>query len=362
MPLDSAITILTAADIVHMLSERHAELKDIVIKVYTEFGRGTIAVPPAAFLRPKANRPERFIALPAYLAYGDAVAGVKWIGSFPRNTDDGLERASAVIVLNSPADGRPLALLEGATISAIRTAMSALVLVETIRKDRNVSRIGVIGCGRIAFAVCRLLATEYGCLKGPLVYDADSKRAQRFAQVLKELEIAADVVSLPSQGEILRDCQVVVFATTATEPHLALPDPNVAGQVILHLSLRDIEPESMWDAINIVDSQEHAFREGTSLGLARRLARGNNMEVVEISDLLAKERRIDVERGTRIIFSPFGLGALDVALAHYVWRRSAILGVGVQVPGFLGTSWNDAKAHGEESASIKQQCGVQESK
>jgi ornithine cyclodeaminase len=119
--------LVTAGVVSEILDSDVAAAKDIVRAVYVQAAGGGIVNPPSLFLRPEAGRPERFIALPAAVTEPDPAVGIKWIGSFPGNLDGGLPRASAVIVLNDPETGFPIACLEGAVISATRTALSAVV-------------------------------------------------------------------------------------------------------------------------------------------------------------------------------------------------------------------------------------------
>src|SRR5512139_940566 len=98
---DGNIRILKADQIQTLLAGRELDLIELVRRAYEAHAAGQSSLPHSTFLLFPEQPQNRIIALPAYLGADFGIAGVKWIASFPDNHTLGLDRASAVVIVNS---------------------------------------------------------------------------------------------------------------------------------------------------------------------------------------------------------------------------------------------------------------------
>ena len=325
----SDFSVVGAAAVEGALRGAGGALVDIVRSAYLSHDAGQTVNPPSQFLRFPDKPEARIIALPAFVGAETQVAGLKWIASFPGNVGANLARASAVLILNDYRTGYPIACLEASRISAARTAASAVLGAETLSEfTAESASIGVVGAGVISRTIVDLLRRRSWC--GPvLVHDRDPGSAQAL------VDHVGDDAGTASLDAVL-GCGLVVLATTATEPHVLRSDSFHAGQTVLNISLRDLGPDVILAAANVVDDVDHCLTAGTSPHLAEQLTGNRDFLDATLGALLAGT--VALRPGRPRVFSPFGLGVLDVAVGHFVLQSALRSGTTLAVPDFFGST------------------------
>ncbi|MGB3437394.1 MAG: 2,3-diaminopropionate biosynthesis protein SbnB [Actinophytocola sp.] len=326
------LRVLSGADVAGQLEGRRAECLDVVRRAYLAHDAGESVNPQSAFLRFPHQPRSRIISLPAYLGGEFDVAGIKWIASFPDNRERGIPRASAVLVLNDATTGYPFACLESSIISAARTAASAVLAAQTIVGERRAARVGIVGTGLIARQVWKFLRDLDWRIGGFRLFDLDHAAAERFGAALTE-QGAPDVVAVDNASAAFADCDLVLLTTVAGEPHLHDPALLDHAPVVLHVSLRDLSPELILAAHNYTDDIDHAVRERTSLHLTEQRTGNRDFVHGTLADLLTG--RVTRPAGKPVIFSPFGLGVLDLAVGQWVHAGVTTQDGGTPVPDFF---------------------------
>ncbi len=282
---------------------------------------------------------DRIIALPAYLSGEFEAAGIKWISSFPGNHELGVDRASAMIALNDCESGRVSSILEGSIISAKRTAASAAVAARALHNQERAT-LGFIGLGLINLETFRFLRASGGQVREIHVFDLDQGRVEVFAEACRRIQPQLSVRPHRSAGEVLAATSLTSLATTAVEPHISDLSMCPPQSVVLHLSLRDLAPEVILTSSNVVDSEEHVCRANTFLDFAARDCGHREFVDCQLHEVLSGKFHPTFERSPTV-FSPFGLGGLDIAVSQLVHRLARQEGVGTRIQGFFPPYWTE---------------------
>jgi N-[(2S)-2-amino-2-carboxyethyl]-L-glutamate dehydrogenase len=334
MQPENSLAILNANEISSLVENRERDIAAVIRAAYCAHARGSTNCPHSLFLPLPQRGNSRIIALPAYVGEEVDAAGVKWISSFPSNLNAGLPRASALIVLNSMETGRAFAVMEGSIISAKRTAASAALAAERLVVERGpVTTVAMIGCGEINREILAFLMAMLPSLRRVVVFDSDAERAENFRSD-SELRFALEAAQVKSAEEALGSGQIVSIATTAVSPHIRSLSACQPSAVVLHISLRDLAPEAILEADNIVDDVDHVCRANTSLDLAAKATGHRNFIRATIGDILLGAAPARVGSGRTVVFSPFGLGILDLSLAMHVYKAACSTGKLHRVPDF----------------------------
>ncbi|OJH34309.1 2,3-diaminopropionate biosynthesis protein SbnB [Cystobacter ferrugineus] len=290
--------------------------------------------PDSYFLRFPEQPQNRIIALPACLRAGTDVAGIKWIASWPGNIQRGIQRASAVLVLNDLETGYPFACLESSIISAARTAGSAVLAASWLNgRSSRVKSLAIIGNGFIARYIYEFMMELGWEIEELCLHDVAPTESERFSSQVVRKERHSRITVEADLASALRSSELIVLTTVAPKPYINDLALLAHHPIILNISLRDIAPEIILQSHNIVDDVEHVMKADTSPHLAEKLSGGRAFVNGTLAALI--RGRCSVDRTRPTIFSPFGLGVLDLALGKWIYDEAVKAGTAIAIQDFF---------------------------
>ena len=213
---------------------------------FREHGEGRAEMPPKPGIHPGEDN---FIhAMPAYIPALES-AGIKWVSGFPGNQERGLPYINGLLVLNDPATGMPLAVMDCVWITGARTgAATALSAKYLARSDSSV--VGVLGCGLQARTNLEGLKAVFP-VERVKAYDIHLEISEAYA-VEMATRFGIEGVAVSSPEEAVRGCDIVVTAG----PILKSPHATIrAGWLEVGAFASLVDFDSYWhpEAIAEVD-------------------------------------------------------------------------------------------------------------
>lgn len=305
---------------------------DVIAEALSLFETGQCRQPQKVVLRDGDNagceERGRINGLFARIGGKVPAMGMKWIASFPANRARGLPRASALIILNSPETGLPLAVMDGTLISAMRTgAVTALGL--KYLAPRASRKAGMIGAGVQARTQILALMAALPQLNEIAVFNRSAERAIAIAEDCQR-RWQVPVMPVASIAQALKDADVVIPCTTTHEPFVRA-EYIKPGALTVQLSHHECEFEVVAQCQKIVvDNWDVVTHRGTvtpAIMHAQGVLRQEDIYANLGQLILGLKPGREHER-ERIHFVHQGMGVEDVALAWSVYSTAQERGLG----------------------------------
>jgi ornithine cyclodeaminase/alanine dehydrogenase len=198
-----------------------SEIIEAVEEAFVEKGKGKVEMPPKPGIHP---RKDAFIhAMPAYIPKLEA-AGMKWVSGYPENYKRNLPYITGLIILNDPETGVPIAVMDCAWVTAMRTAAATAVAAKYLTRADSQS-VAIIGCGVQGRTNAEALKVVLPKLERIYAYDISEEALNAYASEV-EAKLQLEVVRCSTPEEAVRPADVIVTAT----PILKEPKPVIEAE------------------------------------------------------------------------------------------------------------------------------------
>ena len=320
-----------------LLTERDvARLADVpmslrVVREACEaMARGQTAMPPKLYL-PLPHGAD-FRAMPAYVRPMRA-CGIKWVNVHPGNRRRGLPTVMAVIVMNDPATGVPLAVMDGLLVTKLRTAASAAIAAQALARPES-RLVGLVGCGAQADAQLSALAEVFR-LSQVNVWGFRPEEAARFCRRMRRAMPQVAFAPCATIERCVRRADLVVTITPSRRPlvrrawlspgtHINAIGADAPGK-------QELEAQILRDATVVVDERRQAIHGGeinVPISTGQFTPRQIHASLGEVLLGRARGRRSASEL---TVFDSTGLAIHDVAMGAALVRLASRRGVGRRV-------------------------------
>lgn len=298
---------------------------------YAALSRGDAEVP----LRTHLSIPPHegtSLFMPAFVKdeAGDSLV-LKAVSVFPGNISLGIPTIHAAVLVLDAKTGRVKALLEGGSLTAIRTGAASGAATDLLaRQDAHtVSIFGAGIQGRTQLqAVCEVRA-----VKKAWIYDLDAEKAHAFVEELAgsgriplDLRVAADPAEAASLADII--CTATTSKTPVYPPDVVQPGTHINGVGSYTLEMVENPPELFAKAAVYVDSISAVLAEAGEIVAAIHRKILTPGELVELGALVRGTARGRVSRAQITYFKSVGNAAQDAMAARLAVTKALDLGLG----------------------------------
>ena len=291
----------------------YAELAESIRSVAQPGAAGEVQAPPRLALPLEtANSGGILLVMPA--SDGD-IAITKLVTVHPGNAGANLPTIQGEVVVMEAATGRRLGILDGAVVTARRTAALSLLAAKELA-PRPDGPLLVVGAGTQARS--HLEAFREGLDTSiAFITSRNAGHAEALARHARALGMEARAVENPD--EVLNEARLVVTATTSREPVL----PESAPEDVFIAAVGSFEPEAaelppalVSGSTVVVDTIEGAEEEAGDLIQAQSAGVFAWEDATRLADALDWSER----PARRVVFKSVGHAMWDLAAARTAFR------------------------------------------
>ena len=322
------LTYLNHAD-VQALALTDAEILAAVEEALRAQGLGETKIEPRMHLVPEKDYPGHFNVLRGYIR-PLGLAGVKVVGDFYRNYEQGLPSELAVLNLFDPKNGAPVAFIDASDITDMRTgAVTAIGAKHLARRDSKV--LGHIGARGTSYWNVRLLDKLFD-FDEIRVHSRRPESRNAFAAQL-ERDLGKPVVATEDWESCVRGADIVVEASRLDKPAPMLRTVWIKkGACVIPYGTMSAVELSLTDIMDKMVMDDWGQAKAGPFGSLRahvdsgRLSESNlHAELGQIVAGLRPGRESGDETN---LFWHRGLSLSDIALGAYMLDKARRMGIG----------------------------------
>jgi ornithine cyclodeaminase/alanine dehydrogenase-like protein (mu-crystallin family) len=324
------LLIVSGADVRRALPM--SECIEAVARAMRALSTGGADVPLRTVMQLPGGR-NFFGVMPGYIEDPRGV-GAKIITIFPDNAKRGLPSHLGLVVLFDTEIGFPLAVMDAAEITAIRTAAASAVATRTLAR-KDASRLAILGTGEQAVTHLEAIS-KVRTLRSVRVWGRSIEKAESFAEA-QSPRLSARVEVSRTAEDAVKGADIVCTVTASREPVLQGAWLAQGAHVNLvgasRLNAREADDDVVCGSRFFVDSRTSARSEAGELKHAMDAGLVKEGHVLgEIGEVLSGTVVGRTGDHDITVYKSLGVAAQDLAAAHVIYERAIRDGIGTRAP------------------------------
>jgi ornithine cyclodeaminase/alanine dehydrogenase-like protein (mu-crystallin family) len=281
-------------------------------QAFIDTAKGVVEVPQRVHID---RGPNTLLLMPCF---GSTYFSTKLVSVFPNNILKKEPMIYGSVVLNDGQTGKPLAVMDGSKLTAMRTAAVGALGIKYLA-PREASNLGVVGLGIQGFHQA-LFACQQRSIKTLRIMDHSGEVVARFSERFNTFYPEIKVIPCNSSEELCKASEIVITATGSHQP--VVPSRELKGKTVVGIGsykpdMREF-PDSFFEELEQVFVDTPVALEETG-DLLEPLKKGiiNKDQVVPLWDLIMDKVKV---RGETRFFKSVGMAAFDLYGAKLVFE------------------------------------------
>ncbi len=308
-----------------------AAMKD----AYASLSDGT-AVAPLRTRIPITSRDAISLFMPAYMKKDSAEAlAVKVVSLYPSNPPRGLAYIQAAVLVFDAETGRAIALLEGSTLTAIRTGAGSGAAIDLLAR-KNSKTVAIFGAGPQGKTQLEAACTAR-TIETAFIYNPTREKAEAFAKEMAgQGNIPKDLRIATSPKEAVERADIICTATGSTKPVFddvdVKPGTHVSAIGAYTPEMQELPIETVARARIVVDSRATVMEEAGDIVKAIRAGLINEWSIhAEIGEIVLGIKSGRQSDDEITFFKSVGNAVQDAVAAQVALKNARELKLGVEV-------------------------------
>jgi ornithine cyclodeaminase/alanine dehydrogenase-like protein (mu-crystallin family) len=304
-------------------------------EAYASLSNGTAVVP----LRTRLSIPNSdalSLFMPAYVhAKNDEALAIKAVSLFPTNPARGLAYIQAAVLVFDPHTGRTIALLEGSSLTAIRTGAASGASIDLLaREDSKI--VAIFGAGAQGRTQLKAACTARD-IESVFIFDSDPAKAKAFAEEMAGSDrIPKNIHLAGSPKEAIENADIICTATTSSTPVFGdrdvKPATHIAAVGAYTPEMCEIPSQTLLRARVFVDSRTACMEEAGDLIRPIRAGLFDETHIhAELGEVVSGRKPGRESEDQITFFKSVGVAVQDAMAAQVALTNAHSLGIGTEV-------------------------------
>jgi alanine dehydrogenase len=291
-----------------------------VEEAFREFGLGRAHMPAKIYLDLPQFHGD-FRAMPAYIEKMNACS-LKWVNAHPQNARYGIPSVMAVLILNDPRTGVPLAIMDATYLTSLRTGAAGGVAAKYLAR-KKVDVVAMVGCGVQARAQLQALRLVRR-IKTVYVWGHRPELTRRFIKGMQangEKMIFADTIK-----DCVCEADIIVTSTPSRAPIVKLPWIKKGAHINAigadAPGKQELDAAILKKAKVVIDDWHQAIHSGEVNVPLRKKQISVDHIYGDLGAIVAGKKKGRTSENEITVFDSTGLAIQDTAVAHYVFKNA----------------------------------------